>query len=243
MKVLIVDDETPARVRLSHMIGDIPDAEVCGEASDGRMALERVQTLSPDVVLLDIRMPGMDGLEAARHLAALEAPPAVIFTTAYDEYAVAAFDASAVAYLLKPVRGEKLAEALRRARRLTRAQMLRLPDEGPRRHIAARTGQRLDLVPLSEIRLFRAEHKYVVVHSGTRTVLIEDSLKSLEDEFGDEFVRVHRNALVAQRFISAMERLDGGWVLRVEGVDEPVAISRRHLTAVRKRLKGGDPGE
>jgi len=241
MKVLIVDDETPARVRLSHLLGSIEGAEVCGEAADGREALERVQRLSPDVVLMDIRMPGMDGLEAARHLATLEAPPAVIFTTAYDEYAVEAFEACAVDYLLKPVRAERLAHALTNARRMTRAQMLQLPDTGPRRHIAARTGQRLDLIPLNEIRLFRAEDKYVVVTSGDRTVLIEDSLRSLEDEFGDEFIRVHRNALVNARFVTAMERGDEGWMLRVDGMAEAVAVSRRHLAAVRRRLKGGPP--
>jgi two-component system, LytTR family, response regulator AlgR len=238
MKVLIVDDETPARVRLSHLVGSIDGVEVCGEAADGGVALERVQRLAPDVVLMDIRMPGMDGLEAARHLSALEAPPAVIFTTAFDEYAVEAFEACAVDYLLKPIRAERLAEALSNTRRLTRAQILRLPDTGPRRHIAARTGQRLDLIPLSEIRLFRAEHKYVVVYSADRSVLIEDSLKSLEDEFGDQFLRVHRNALVAERHIRAMERSSDGWMLQVDSLDEPIPVSRRHLTAARRRLKG-----
>jgi two-component system response regulator AlgR len=238
MKVLIVDDEAPARVRLSHMVGSIEGVQVCGEAADGRAALERVERLAPDVVLMDIRMPGMDGLEAARHLSALEAPPAVIFTTAFDEYAIEAFEACAAGYLLKPIRAERLAEAISNARRLTRAQMQKLPDNGPRRHIAARTGQRLDLVPLNEIRLFRAEHKYVVVYSGDRNVLIEDSLKSLEDEFGDAFIRVHRNALVAARFVKALERTDEGWVLQIDGLDETIHVSRRHLTTARKRLKG-----
>jgi two-component system, LytTR family, response regulator AlgR len=240
MKVLIVDDEVPARVRLSHMVGTIEGAQVCGEAADGAAALERVERLAPDVVLMDIRMPGMDGLEAARHLTSLEAPPAVIFTTAFDEYAVQAFETCAVGYLLKPIRAERLAEALSNARRLTRAQMLKLPDTGTRRHIAARTGQRLDLVPVNEIRLFRAEHKYVVVFSGDRSVLIEDSLKSLEDEFGDTFIRVHRNALVAARFVTTMERTDEGWVLHVDSLDEPIPVSRRHLTAARRRLRGED---
>src|SRR5690348_7225693 len=152
LKVLIVDDESPARERLRSLLSEIDDVQIVGEAATGEQGLQSAVELSPDVVLLDVRMPGMDGIETARHLNVLAEPPAVIFATAYDEYAVNAFDAQAVGYLLKPIRKEKLASALTHAGRLTRPQLQRIAAtaEGPlkRTHIAARHREGLRLIPI-----------------------------------------------------------------------------------------------
>src|SRR5215472_12192356 len=166
LKVLIVDDESPARERLKSLLAEIADVHVVGEAVSGPEALSSTHDLAPDIVLLDVRMPGMDGLEAARHLNMLEQPPAVIFTTAYDEYAVEAFEAHAVGYLLKPVRKEQLAAALSRAGRLTRAQLQKLAAAGAearRTHIAARSREGLKLIPIEEVQYFLADQKYTTV--------------------------------------------------------------------------------
>ncbi len=240
MRVLIVDDEPPARRRLASLLADLKLGEVVGEAANGKQALELVTRDSPDVLLLDIRMPGMDGLEVAGHLAALDHPPAVIFTTAYDQHALQAFEARAVDYLLKPVRRDRLQEAVERAVRLTQAQLkaLRHDNTRARTHISATMYGNLCLVPVEDIRYFQADQKYVsVVYPGGQ-VLIEEPLKALEVEFGDRFLRVHRNALVAVRHVVALERAaDGRYQLRFEGTDQALEVSRRLLTAVKKRLK------
>lgn len=234
MRALIVDDEAPARARLARLLDGVPGWQSAGEAADGLEALAIVDARPPDAVLLDVRMPRMDGLETARHLAALDAPPAVIFTTAYDEYALAAFDAQAIAYLLKPVRADKLALALQRACRPTRAQLGAVPAPSPRRHLAARVGDRLCVVPVDDVRAFVADNKYVVAcHPGGELVL-DESLKDLEAEFSDRFLRVHRNALVA---LSHTAEFDGERVT-LRGLDRPVEVSRRHQAAVRKALRG-----
>ena len=240
MKVLVVDDEALARERLARLVGEIEDCELCGSAANGREALAEVERQAPDVVLMDIRMPGMDGLEAARHLACLEQPPAVIFTTAYGEHALDAFESRAVDYLLKPVRRERLARALAGARRLTRPQLDSLRQEGqavPRSHICARSRGRMTLVPVEDIRAFHAEHKYVAVLYGQGEVLIEESLKALEAEFGPRFLRVHRSTLVAPLHVEALARDGAGrWQVRLRGIDRRLEVSRRHLAAVRKAL-------
>src|SRR5256885_4348289 len=165
LRVLIVDDEPPARERLRSLLAEIADVEVIGEAVNGHEALKESHDLAPDVVLLDVRMPGMDGLEAARHLNVLEEPPAVIFTTAYDSHAVEAFDAHAVGYLLKPVRKEQLAASLARAGRLTRAQLQRLAASGeePRSPLAARHRHGLRLIPNADVQSFLTDQKYTTV--------------------------------------------------------------------------------
>src|SRR3954451_8153701 len=154
-RVLIVDDEAPARERLRSLLTELDQVDVIGEAVTGEEAVMRAAELAPDVVLLDVRMPGIDGIEAAKHLNALEQPPAVIFTTAFDEYAMKAFDAQAVGYLLKPIRKEKLAAALTQASRLTRSllQKIAATNEGPARrtHIAARTREGLRLIPIEDV--------------------------------------------------------------------------------------------
>lgn len=240
LKVLIADDEAPARARLRSLLGEIPEAAVVGEAVSGAEALALAHDLAPDVVLLDVRMPGMDGLEAARHLNLLEEPPAVIFTTAYDQYAVEAFEAHAVGYLLKPVRKEQLAAALRRAGRLTRAQLQKLAAAGEARrtHIAARSREGLKLIPIEEVRYFLADRKYTTVAHANGEDLIEDSLRLLESEFGAAFVRIHRNALVAVKHLERIERdADGQYFVRLRGCAAPLAVSRRMAGELKDRFR------
>ena len=242
LKVLIVDDEPPARERLRSLLVEIPGMEVVGEAVNGQQSLIRAHELAPDVVLLDVRMPGMDGIEVARHLNALEEPPAVIFTTAFDEYAVNAFEAHAVGYLLKPIRKEKLAAALERAGRLTRPQLQKIAaaasSEKGRTHIAARRREGLRLIPLEDVQYFLAEQKYTTVRHTNGEDLIEDSLRSLEDEFNEAFVRIHRNALVSVRFLERIERnAEGQYFVRLRGCEAPLQVSRRMAGELRERFR------
>jgi two-component system response regulator AlgR len=241
LKVLIVDDEPPARERLRSLLAEIADVEVIGEAVNGHEALQETHDLAPDVVLLDVRMPGMDGLEAARHLNVLEEPPAVIFTTAYDQYAVEAFDAQAVGYLLKPVRKEQLAASLARAGRVTRAQLQRLAaaaGEERRSHIAARHREGLRLIPIEEVQYFLADQKYTTVRHVNGEDLIEDSLRLLESEFGAAFVRIHRNALVGVKYLERIERnADGQYFVRLRGCEAPLQVSRRMAGELKERFR------
>jgi len=242
LRTLIVDDEPPARERLRSLLAEIEDTEVVGEATTGEQALQLVVDLSPDVVLLDVRMPGMDGLEAARHLSSLAEPPAVIFTTAYDEYAVNAFDAQAVGYLLKPIRKEKLAAAIQQAGRLTRAQLQKLSAAGAgaerRTHIAARNREGIRLIPVEEVLFFLAQQKYTTVRHAKGEDLIEDSLRVLEEELGSQFVRIHRNALVSVRHLDAIERnAEGQYIVRVRGSNEALQVSRRMAGELKERFR------
>jgi two-component system response regulator AlgR len=242
MKVLIVDDEQPARERLVRLLVEIPGYEVAGEAANGHEAIDRYNALKPEIVLMDIRMPGMDGLETARHLMADETPPAIIFTTAYGDHALEAFDAHAVGYLLKPVRVEKLGEVLRSARRSTRPQLAPLADKpgaaAPRTHICVRLRGNLQLIAVKDILYFRAEDKYVTLQHMEGTALIEDSLVKLEEEFADSFLRVHRNALVAADRISGLKKLaDNTFAVSLKGTEETLDISRRHLAVIRRLIK------
>lgn len=242
MKILIVDDEAPARDRMRRMVTEIGGHEIVGEAANGREALERAGSLNPDVVLMDIRMPDIDGLEAARHLLSLDTSPAVIFTTAYGEHALEAFDAQAVAYLLKPVAKDKLEEAFERASKITAAQLQALHDgDSPladqRSHICARVRGGLQLVPVEDIVYFQADHKYVTVKSLSDEVLIEESLKSLEAEFENKFIRIHRNALVSMSFLEGLEKTpDGRYQAKLRSCDDKLDISRRHVSSVRRKL-------
>lgn len=242
MKILVVDDEAPARARLQRMLETIAGCTVCGEAANGNEALSMTEQSQPDVLLMDIRMPVMDGLEAARHLQVLEHPPAIIFTTAYNDYALPAFETHAVDYLLKPVRQERLADALHHARRLTRAQatVLKVADDsqGARQRICARVRGSLQLIPVGEIRYFQADQKYVTVCTATGHILIEETLKSLEDEFAGQFMRIHRNALIATRYLAGLEKTaDGHCRVQLQGIDDRLEVSRRHISAVRKLVK------
>ena len=248
MKVLIVDDEAPARERLCQLVEDTDGYEVAGQAANGHEAIELASSLRPDIVLLDIRMPGLDGIEAAHHLNAGDDPPAIVFTTAYDEYAVEAFDARAIGYVLKPVRRAKLEAALKQASRLARSTLEDVAQapgvDTHREHVCAQTGDRLRLIPIGEIDYFRADQKYVAVHHADGISLINESLKSLEEEFADRFVRIHRSALVAVGRIETLEKSSEGQyriILRggSQEEDDALIISRRHVADVRRRLKGG----
>ncbi|MBK6598824.1 MAG: response regulator transcription factor [Proteobacteria bacterium] len=242
MRVLIVDDEAPARERLRLQLGEIGGVEILGEAENGPQALTLVTELNPDIVLLDIRMPGIDGLQVARHLATLTEPPAVIFTTAFDEYALQAFDSHAIAYLLKPIRAEKLSAALAQAGRLTRPQLqqaavaARFAEQ--RTHIAVRDRNGLRLVPVEDVLYFVADQKYTTIKHRQGEDLIDDSLKSLEEELGAAFVRIHRNTLVHSRHLERIERTaDGQHFVHLRGTTERLAVSRRMAGDLKDRFR------
>jgi two-component system, LytTR family, response regulator AlgR len=241
-RVLIVDDEPPARERLRRLLAELEDIEVAAEAGTGVQAVRLAGELHPDVVLLDVRMPGMNGLEAARHMALLPQPPAVVFTTAYDAYAMEAFEAQAVGYLLKPVRAEKLATALRRTARLAGKQLAVLaagdPQHSARTHVAARLADQVRLIPVPEVYYFAADQKYTTVRHKGGSDLIEDSLRTLEEEFGAQFVRVHRNALVSVSRLAAIERDSvGQYQVVLRDIDERLAVSRRLAGELRERFR------
>lgn len=242
--LLIVDDELPARDRLERLVDELSGWTSIGSCANGHEALEQIAGRRPAVVLVDIRMPGMSGIELARHLSRLEVPPAVVFTTAFDQYALEAFDAEAVGYLLKPVRRERLAQVLERAGRLNEAQLASLGRGARgverRRHVAARVRDRIRLIPVHEIRYFEAEQKYVSVHHQGGVDLIEEPLKELELEFADLFVRVHRSMLVAIAAIEAMEKdAAGGHHVRLRGADTSLPVSRRQVAELKSRLARG----
>ncbi len=246
MKVLIVDDEKPARDRLRQILDDEDDYEVVGEAANGLEALQLAARSSPDIVLLDIRMPGMEGIETAHHLNSLDPAPAVIFTTAYDEYAIDAFEARAIGYVLKPVRRSRLTGALEHASRFARSTLAEAATEAhldmQRKHVCAQAHGELKLIPIETITCFRADQKYVSVDHDDGEDLIDDSLKALEAEFGDRFVRIHRGALLAVDRIQRIERSAEGRnrvILRDDSHtdDKELIISRRHVAEVKRRLK------
>ena len=246
MKVLIVDDEQPARDRLRQLLAEEDGYDVAGEAGNGIEALEIAGRTSPDIVLLDIRMPGMDGIETAHHLNAMDSPPAIVFTTAYDEYAIDAFEARAIGYVLKPVRRSRLTGALEQATRLVGSALSEAAAEAnldmQRKHVCAHAHGELKLIPVEEITSFIADQKYVSVDHDNGKDLIDDSLKSLEAEFGDHFVRIHRGALIAVDRIDRVERNSEGKsriVLRDNSQveDKELIISRRHVAEVKRRLK------
>jgi two-component system, LytTR family, response regulator AlgR len=241
-RVLIVDDEPPARERLRSMLTEVEGFEVAAEAENGRRALEICDAQQPDIVLLDVRMPGIDGLEVARQLATLPEPPAVIFITAFDEYALQAFESEAIAYLLKPIRAEKLRAALTKAGRLTRPQLQQVASaarESPRRtHIGVRGRDGLKLIPIEEVLCFQADQKYTTVKHKNGEDLIEDSLKTLEEEFAANFVRIHRNALVNTRFLERIARdASGQHFVHLRGLGEALEVSRRMAGDLKDRFR------
>lgn len=245
MKVLVCDDEALARDRLVRLLRDANECEVVGEAENGRDALQKVEMYAPDVVLLDIRMPVMDGIACAEALARLPNPPAVIFITAFDEHALAAFQVEAIGYLLKPVRRDQLNEALARASRVNRAQLQHIREQAnddgkpeARQHVTARTHRGLELIPINEIYYFLADQKYVTVRHTRGQVLVDETLKDLETEFADLFIRVHRNALLAIHYLDGLELLPGGqYQVRFRGINEKLVVSRRHLPQLREKMQ------
>ena len=242
LRVLIVDDEPPARERLRSMLVEFGDFDVAGEAGNGEQALNQVDKLVPDIVLLDVRMPGIDGIEVARQLATMAEPPAVIFTTAFDEYALEAFESQAVAYLLKPIRAEKLKAALAKAGRLTRPQLQQMAsatrEPAHRSHIGVRGRYGLKLIPVDEVLCFNADQKYTTVRHLKGEDLIEDSLKTLEEEFAANFVRIHRNALVNTKYLERIARdADGQHFVHLRGMAEPLEVSRRMAGDLKDRFR------
>jgi two-component system response regulator AlgR len=243
MRVLIVDDEAPARDRLRRLLSEIEDCEIAGEAGNGNDALAACATLKPDVVLLDVRMPGLWGIEVAQHLSTLVEAPAIIFTTAYGDHAIDAFDAQAIGYLLKPIRKEKLARALTHASRISAPRLAQATRsahlEHRREHVCARLGEQLRLIPLADVYYFFADQKYVTVRHRGGENLIDEPLKELGIEFAAHFIRVHRNALVAEKYIAAVERgADGQYSVRVRDCDTVLEVSRRHATELLRRVRG-----
>ena len=240
MRILIVDDETLARDRLRRMIESDGQHEVVADVASGSEAVKASEKLRPDLCLLDIRMPGMDGIETAQHFLGQEEPPAVIFCTAYEEHAIQAFELQAVGYLLKPVRRADLFRAFASSVRLNRMQMAAVKniDANRRTHLCARTYKGVELVNISDIRYLKADQKYVSVRHLHGEVIIDETLRELEDEFPDLFSRVHRNALVSTNHILGLEKDAQGQIgVRMSGIDELVDVSRRHLPAIRKVIR------
>jgi len=241
LKVMIVDDEAPARNRLRELLADCAAEqpfEITGEAANGVEALKKMASSRPDVILLDIRMPEMDGIEFAQHVQKSPSPPAIIFTTAYDNHALQAFEVNAIDYLLKPIRAERLLSALKKARALTPAGLLALQALAPRSpaHLSVVERDKVLLIPIEDIVYLKAELKYVTIRTLAREYILEESLSRLEQEYAAHFVRIHRNCLVAKAFIAGFEKTgaaaenadtQSNWVVLLKGLDEKLAISRR----------------
>ena len=248
LRVVLVDDEAPARSRMKELIDDCAaqvQAKVVGEAANGRAALDLLGSVAADLVLVDIRMPQMSGIEFARHALILDRPPAIIFVSAYDEYAIQAFELRALDYLLKPVRRERLLAALERARGLDApsGEALRGLEPQPRRHLSVAERGRITLVPVADILYLRAELKYVTIRTPEREYLLEESLSHLEQEFGEAFVRIHRNCLVAKSRIRGFEKSDvqdgeQGWVVLLDAGAEKLPVSRRQWPVVKELAQG-----
>jgi two-component system response regulator AlgR len=242
-RILIADDEAPARQRLRDLLDECRERfplKIVDEARNGREALEVINREKVDVVLLDIRMPEIDGLEAARHLAGMVEPPSIIFTTAFDNYAIKAFEVNAIDYLLKPIRAERLLTALGKTRAappLTRAALDAVANQ-PRRHLSVHERGKIHLVAIPEILYLRAELKYVTVRTAEREYLVEESLTRLEEEFADRLVRIHRNCLVAREAIGGFERNaedgESGWSVVIRPTGERLPVSRRQHSIVKQ---------
>jgi two-component system response regulator AlgR len=244
LKVLIVDDENLARSRLRTLLADCssPAAEVLAEAANAVQAMSALQHQRFDVVLLDIHMPGADGLALAQNIAAQPHPPAIVFVTAHAEHAVQAFDINAVDYLTKPVRLERLQQALQKTERLMSVGIAQGQDLAEKILIIQDRG-RTERVPLTEVLYLKAELKYITVRTASRSYILDGSLSELEEKYAAQFMRIHRNALIARRAVRALEKHydpeEGeGWAVRLNGIDDVLAVSRRQLSAVREAISG-----
>lgn len=239
LKILIADDEAPARNRLRDLLNDIENIVIVAEAKNGKEAMDLAEICQPDVMLLDIRMPVMDGIETAQHAQKLTHKPHIIFTTAFDAYAIKAFDLSAIDYLLKPIRQERLQTAIDKVHALQPNQLKALkPLQNARSHLSIHERGRVLLVPIETIIYLRAELKYITVRTAEREYLIEESLTHLETEFSERFIRLHRNCIVAPQFITGYEKRQNSddelqWVAILKDVPETIAISRRQQHLVK----------
>lgn len=244
MDILVCDDESLAAQRLTKLVEQLGHT-VVAVASHGQQAIELSSQHQPDVVLLDIQMPEMDGLTCAKYLRELDHMPAIIFCTAYDQHALEAFKSHADGYLLKPVLQQDLQRALDQMTKLNQAQMNNLKQkenmeelDTKRTQIVAKTYRGIELIPLENVYYFIADQKYVTVRHKNGSVLIDETLKDLELEFGNNFIRIHRNALVAVRYLDGLETVSSGqYQVRCRDLDERLAVSRRHLPTLRERLQ------
>jgi len=244
LRILVVDDEAPARNRLREVLADCATelpVTVAGEAASGREALAWLESNAADVAILDIRMPEMDGIELARHMQGLSAPPAIVFSTAFDQHAIEAFEVNAIDYLLKPVRRERLLAALRKVRVFTPGRLEGLANQA-RKHLSVTERGKIILIPVADIVYLRAEQKYVTIRTLAREFLSEESLTHLEQEFGPRFLRIHRNCMVAKEYVAGFEKqnhdedVETGttvWAVMLRGMEERLPISRRHRHVVK----------
>ena len=242
LKILLVDDELLARQRLRTLLADCnaPQAEVLAEAANGPQAVTALKQCTFDLVLLDVRMPGMDGVQLAQTISSMSEPPAVVFVTAHAEHAVQAFDVAAVDYLTKPVRLERLQQALQKVERIVQSRLLQNADFLVDSLIIQDRG-RTEKVPLAEVLYLKAELKYITVRTATRSYILDGALNELEEKYAAQFMRIHRNALIARRAVRALEKHydaeEGeGWAVRLNGIPELLAVSRRQLSAVRDAI-------
>jgi two-component system response regulator AlgR len=244
MNIIIADDEALARQRLKRLLSDLsPSYTICAEAENGLDALNLCQQHNANIILLDIRMPIMDGLQTAMEINKSNIQTSVIFTTAYDQHALDAFESNAIDYLLKPVKKARLSQALEKAERFSSSTARSIAETSgkliaPRQHLCAHSHAGINLIKVNDVLCFKAEHKYVTAFTTTETVLLDDSLKSLENEFPTLFTRIHRNALVN---INAVQRFhknsDGQYHVLLDQLDEPMIVSRRHIAEIRKLLQ------
>ena len=252
LSVMIVDDEAPARARLRDLLADVAldvPNEVLAEAANGVQALEALEQRSVDVMLVDIRMPKMDGIELARHVAQLDKPPTIIFVTAYDSYAVQAFELNAIDYLVKPVRAQRLSTALQKVRlkdplpdRQVLPQVLSQLQQGARTHLSCHERGRLLLIPITDILYLKADLKYVTARTLSREYLLDESLTHLEQEFSERFIRLHRSVIVAKDVITGFEKnaaedADTQWQAILRGISEKLPVSRRQWPQVKSYAK------
>jgi two-component system response regulator AlgR len=236
MNVLLVDDEPLARARMRRLFENLPHYKIVGEADSGLTALAAFDVLHPDLILMDIRMPGMDGLEAAQRLSQLASPPAVIFCTAYDDYALQAFDAEALGYLLKPVSQEKLIAALNKVQRIKQPAQGSVAAKASENFLTARTHRGLERIALQDCRYFLADSKYVTAYHRDGELIIDETLKQLEDQFAEVLLRVHRNALVSRQHVQALEKAGDHYRVKLSDCETGPLVSRRMLADVKAAL-------
>lgn len=242
LRVLVVDDEALARSRLRTLLGDCtnPAVSLDGEAANTTEAIELMRRQSFDAVLLDIHMPGADGLTLAQTLRGMPNAPVVVFVTAHAGHAVQAFELEAVDYLTKPVRLERLVMALQKVER-TMSNRQGLEAYLPVEVLIIQERGRLLRVPLAQVLYLKAELKYITVRTATKSYILDGSLSELEEKYKTQFMRIHRNAIIARRAVRALEKHTDaeegeGWAVRLDGVEELLFVSRRQVAAVREAI-------